>query len=154
MLDLASLHRRARRVLPPPVESSEVVVDACDASTLCALLLPLRHRRQGRIVFRLAPDTVRGLGRKPLDYLQDAVRAREGLGRRRTPMRYTAWRQGGGDGGACFYAYSLDGRAALVLLPASAMAIYAWDDRGIATQLHGQAFRREDPQPRMGTRWT
>lgn len=130
MLDLSTLHRRARRVLPECLRTSTVLVgaDAGEAG-LAALLLPLRHVRRGSLWFRLAPETVDRLRREPQACLQDALRAREGLGRHRAPLLYRPWWAMASAPWPWFATASRDGRVRLWLLPVQGLAIYAWDDR-------------------------
>ncbi|MEL1264988.1 hypothetical protein [Pseudoxanthomonas putridarboris] len=132
MLDVATLHRRACRVLPEKIQTCGVLAGAMDEPRLAVLLLPLARRRQGGIAYRLAAATLAALAADPLAYLQDAYRAREGLGRRIAPLLYGAWRQVGHGGMACFHTVSRDGRASLALLPARKRAVYAWNDHGLA----------------------
>lgn len=131
MLDPDTLHRRARRVLPDKIETREVVIDAVDENRLAALLLPLRHRHRGAILFRLAPATLAALASRSLSFLQDARRAREGLGRRSAPLAYGAWTRVSDGNAACFRTASRDGRASLTLVPVAGLAVYAWDDHRI-----------------------
>jgi hypothetical protein len=131
MLDLATLHRRACRVLPDKIDTDAVLLDAADDRQLAALLLPFSHRRRGCLVFRLSATTLRSLASRAALYLQDACRAREGLGRRTRPLTYAAWTQEGPGPASRFRTYSVDGRADLCLLPAAASAVYVWDDRGL-----------------------
>lgn len=134
MLDLDFLHRRACRVLPDKIDTDAVLLDGADDTQLAALLLPLSHRRQGCLVFRLSATTLRPLASRAVLYLQDACRAREGLGRRTRPLTYGAWRQEDAGPASRFRTYSVDGRAGLCLLPVAAAAIYVWDDRGLARE--------------------
>lgn len=131
MLDVDSLHRRACRVLPDKIGTDAVLLDGADDRRLAALLLPLSHRRQGSLVFRLSSTTLRSLASRAAQYLQDACRAREGLGRRARPLTYAAWKQEGTGPASRFRTCSMDGRAGLCLLPAAASVVYVWDDRGL-----------------------
>lgn len=131
MLDVATVHRRARRVLPAQVHTRGVVLYACDAPTLCALLMPLAHRRSGRIVFRLEDDTLHALASRPMALLHAATQAREGLHPRVAPFEYAPWCAMQHDGAACFLTARRDGRATLALWPAQQQAVYAWNDRGV-----------------------
>ena len=54
MIDPATLHRRARRVLPEKIGTDAVIVEAMDDATLTMLLAPLAHRRRGCLLFRLS----------------------------------------------------------------------------------------------------
>jgi len=131
MLDLATLHRRACRVLPDKIETDAVLLDDTDDRQLAALLLPLSHRQRGCLVFRLSSWTLRALTSRAALHLQDACQAREGLGRRTRPLTYAAWTQEGTGPALRFHTYSEDGHAGLCLLPAAASAVYVWDDRGL-----------------------
>lgn len=131
MIDPATLHRRARRVLPEKIGTDAVIVEAMDDATLTMLLAPLAHRRRGCLLFRLSSQTIAALVARAAGYLQDARQAREGLGRWTRPLTYTAWRSQGQGASQRFDARSDDGRAALCLLPAAACAVYVWDDRGL-----------------------
>ena len=131
MIDPDTLHRRARRVLPAQIQTEAVVVDTMDDSCLAAWLLPLSHRRHGCLVFRLAAPTIASLASRAMPYLQDARRAREGLGRLMRPMVYRPWSRHGAGPSQRFATCSEDGRASLCLLPAAGAALYAWNDRGL-----------------------
>ena len=131
MIDPATLHRRARRVLPEKIGTDAVIVEAMDDATLTMLLAPLAHRRRGCLLFRLSSQTIAALVARAAGYLQDARQAREGLGRWTRPLTYTAWRSQGQGASQLFDTRSDDGRAALCLLPAAACAVYVWDDRGL-----------------------
>lgn len=129
MLDLATLHRRACRVLPPQIDTCRIVLDVAGEAGLMALLLPLGHRHRGTILFELSSSTRQALGTCPLVLLQNACVAREGLARHGAPLAYEAWRplpQGSSNG---FITRSRDGRVRLQLDPAQGLALYAWDDR-------------------------
>ena len=93
MIDPATLHRRARRVLPEKIGTDAVIVEAMDDATLTMLLAPLAHRRRGCLLFRLSSQTIAALVARAAGYLQDARQAREGLGRWTRPLTYTAWRR-------------------------------------------------------------
>ncbi|WAC64527.1 hypothetical protein OVA13_07160 [Pseudoxanthomonas sp. SL93] len=132
MLDVATLHRRARRVLPDKIQTRGVVIDAVDEKRLAALLLPLGRCRRGAILFELSSATLSALATRSLAFLQDALTAREGLARQAAPLAYHAWQavsQGAFEG---FRTTSRDGRASLWLAPCAGLAMYAWDDRGLA----------------------
>ena len=131
MIDLNTLHRRARRVLPAQIQTDAVVVDTMDESCLAAWLLPLSHQRRGCLVFRLAAPTIASLASRAMPYLQEARRAREGLGRLMRPMVYRPWSRHGAGPSQRFATCSEDGRASLCLLPAAGAALYAWNDRGL-----------------------
>ena len=131
MIDPATLHRRARRVLPEKIGTDAVIVEAMDDATLTMLLAPLAHRRRGCLLFRLSSQTIAALVARAAGYLQDARQAREGLGRWTRPLTYTEWRSQGLGASQRFDTRSDDGRAALCLLPAAACAMYVWDDRGL-----------------------
>lgn len=136
MLDLATLHRRARRVLPLQIDTCRVVLDVAGEAGLTALLLPLRHRHRGTIAFELSSSTRQALDACPLVFLQDACVAREGLARHGAPLAYEAWQplpQGSSNG---FITRSRDGRVRLQLDPARGLALYAWDDHRGVTFIH------------------
>ncbi|WP_454259592.1 hypothetical protein [Pseudoxanthomonas mexicana] len=62
MIDPATLHRRARRVLPEKIGTDAVIVEAMDDATLTMLLAPLAHRRRGCLLFRrLSSQTIAAL---------------------------------------------------------------------------------------------
>jgi len=136
MLDLATLHRRARRVLPLQIDTCRVVLDAAGEAGLAALLLPLRHRHCGSIVFELSRDTVSVLRARSLAFLQDARTAREGLGRRSAPLAYDAWRPMAAHPASGFITTSRDRHACLRLDLRGGLAIYAWDDAASIAPLH------------------
>ena len=136
MLDLATLHRRACRVLPPRIDTCRVVLDVAGEAGLTALLLPLRHRHRGTIAFELSSSTRQALDACPLVFLQDACVAREGLARHGAPLAYEPWRplpQGSSNG---FITRSRDGRVRLQLDPARGLALYAWEDHRGVTFIH------------------
>ncbi|MDR7069040.1 hypothetical protein J2X02_001891 [Pseudoxanthomonas japonensis] len=128
MLDLATVHRRARRVLPARIDTSRVVLATAGPARLAALLLPLGHRHRGTVLFELSPSTRQALDARALMFLQDACVAREGLGRHGLPLAYEAWRPMHSGEAVGFITRSRDGRACLQLDPAQGLALYAWDD--------------------------
>jgi hypothetical protein len=134
MLDAATLHRRARRVLPDKIQTCGIVTDAVDPARLASLLLPLGHRRRGAILFELSSVTRSVLAARSLAFLQDALTAREGLARRAAPLAYHAWQAVSQGAFVGFRTTSRDGRASLWLAPCAGLAVYAWDDRGWATR--------------------
>lgn len=129
MLDLPALHRRARRVLPECLHTCGLVLHEATPARIASLLLPLRHVRRGSLRFRLAPESLAALATAPLAYLRDAVEAREGLGCRRGRLAYGPWQMHGTAGARRFVSRSRDGRAALCVIPARRLAVYAWNDR-------------------------
>lgn len=136
MLDLATVHRRARRVLPLQIETRRVVLDAAGEEALASLLLPMGHRQRGSIVFELSDDTLCALKARSLTFLQDARTAREGLGRRSVPMAYDAWQPVVAYPARGFVTTSHDRHACLRLDLRGGLAIYAWDDAASITPLH------------------
>ena len=69
MIDPATLHRRARRVLPEKIGTDAVIVEAMDDATLTMLLFPLAHRRRGCLLFRLSSQTIAALVARTAGYL-------------------------------------------------------------------------------------
>ncbi|MBD9477991.1 hypothetical protein [Pseudoxanthomonas sp. PXM02] len=136
MLDLATLHRRARRVLPAQIDTRRVVLDAAGEAGLAALLLPLRHRHRGSIVFELSRGTLSALREGSLRFLQEARTAREGLGRRSAPLVYDAWQPVAARPATGFITTSRDRHACLRLDTRGGLAIYAWDDAASLTPIH------------------
>lgn len=128
MLDLATLHRRARRVLPLQIDTCRVVLDAAGEAGLAGLLLPLRHRHRGSLMFELSRGTLAALRERSLIFLQDARTAREGLGRRHAPLSYDAWEPVAACPTTGFITTSRDRHASLRLDIRCGLAIYAWDD--------------------------
>lgn len=144
MLDHPTLHRRAAKVLPKAIRTSGVVADD-DPRELAKLLFPLRRRSSGAVVFRLAADAAAAMADDPLAFLKDAVRAREGLSRRRAPFAYREWRkarypaawtppwlphekQVAGAAAEAYFTAKTDGRALLVVVPVQRVAFYVWQD--------------------------
>lgn len=136
MLDLATLHRRARRVLPLQIDTCRVVLGAAGEAGLATLLLPLGHRRHGSIAFELSGHTLSALRERSLEFLQEARTAREGLGRRSEPLRYDAWEPVGACPVNRFVTTSRDRRACLRLDTNGGLAIYAWDDTASNAATH------------------
>ncbi len=136
MLDLATLHRRACRVLPLQIGTCRVVLDAAGEEALASLLLPMGHRHRGDIVFELSGDTLSALRARSLGFLQDARTAREGLGRRRAPVVYDAWQPVAACRATGFITTSRDRHACLRLDMRGGLAIYAWDDAASITPPH------------------
>ena len=136
MLDLATVHRRACRVLPLQIGTCRVLLDAAGEAGLATLLLPLRHRHRGSIVFELSGDTRSALREQSLEFLQDARMAREGFGRRSAPLHYDAWAPVAGCPANGFITTSRDRRACLRLDAYCGLAIYAWDDAASITPTH------------------
>ena len=56
MLDLATLHRRACRVLPPQIDTCRIVLDVAGEAGLMALLLPLELGLTDLPEFRATPE--------------------------------------------------------------------------------------------------
>ncbi|KAF1717348.1 hypothetical protein [Pseudoxanthomonas wuyuanensis] len=131
MLDPQILHQRASRVLPIRLQTTALMSDADGAERPDAMRLLIRRCRSGAIRFRLATETLAGLAQAPLDYLKQATTAREGLGRRRPPLRYGPWQTVAAPHGMGFVTCSVDGRATLWLIPGQQLAVYGWNDRGL-----------------------
>jgi hypothetical protein len=136
MLDLATVHRRARRVLPLQIGTCRVLLDAAGEAGLATLLLPLWHRHRGSIVFELSGDTRSALREQSLEFLQDARMAREGLGRRSAPLRYDAWEPVAACPASGFITTSRDRHACLRLDLRCGLAIYTWDDAASVIATH------------------
>lgn len=145
MINAQTLHRRAVRVLPEVIQTSGVLLEETEQSAISALLFPLRRRSSGAVLFRIAPETLFGMGDQPLLYLKEATRAREGLGRQRMPFAYREWRRTRIPGHwlpaaaqrllpptservpACFTTKT-DGKALVVVVPQAGLAAYLWND--------------------------
>jgi len=144
MLDHFTLHRRATKVLPPAIRTSGVVADD-DSYALAKLLYPLRRRSSGVLVYRLAEEAALAMADDPLAYLKDAVQAREGLSRRRTPFAYRGWRKVVLPSGwtatwlpgaahmlsratEAYFTAKTDGKALLVVIPTLRLTFYVWCD--------------------------
>ncbi|WP_368562070.1 hypothetical protein [Pseudoxanthomonas sp. UTMC 1351] len=144
MLDLFTLHRRAIKVLPPAIQTSEVVAED-DPRSLSKLLFPLRRRSSGAVVYRLTEEAVSAMANDPLVYLKDAVQAREGLSRRCAPFAYRDWRKAWLPAGwasawmpkvaapipgavEAYFTAKTDGKALLVVVPTQRLAFYIWCD--------------------------
>ena len=153
MVNVQTLHRRAARVLPEVIKTSGVLLEDAGQNELAAMLFPLRRKSSGAVLFRISAETIRAMGDQPLSYLKEAMRAREGLGRRCAPFAYKKWRSAriparwmstisldrveeapdSGDGSLqVFFTVKTDGRALLVLLPGARLLAYVWCD-----QMHG-----------------
>lgn len=144
MLDHYTLHRRAAKVLPPAIRTSAVVADD-DPDVLAKLLFPLRRKSSGTLVYRLTEEAALAMADDPLAYLKDAVRAREGLSRRRAPFAYRDWRRvllpsGWATIGLpnaitrsprameAYFTAKTDDKALLVVIPAQRLPFYVWCD--------------------------
>ena len=116
-----------------------------DPYVLAKLLFPLRRKSSGALVYRLTEESVSAMEADPLVYLKNAVRAREGLSRRRAPFAYRDWRRvalppaltatwlpkGAGRLSRSMEAYftsKTDGKALLVVIPSQRIAFYVWCD--------------------------
>ncbi|HVK50845.1 MAG TPA: hypothetical protein VM469_03795 [Pseudoxanthomonas sp.] len=128
MLDQATLHRRASRVLPANLRTRGVVIEAESMADLAELLLPLRHRPRGSLCFRLDEATAQRLREDPEASLREAPIARAGLARHARPMSYGQWTPVASTPQPIYAARSQDQHACLWLLPMAALLIYAWDD--------------------------
>ena len=134
MVNVQTLHRRAARVLPEVIKTSGVLLGDTAEHELTALLFPLRRKSSGALMFRLSAETIEAMGDQPLVYLKEAMRARDGIGRRTMPFVYKEWREARiedlsrGEGLRFFFAVKTDGKALLILVPAERVAIYLWRD--------------------------
>lgn len=143
MLDLSTLHRRATKVLPEVIQTSGVVPASEEPGALAALLFPLRRKSSGSLRFRLSAMVIEAMAADPLAYLEQALRARQGLGRLQTPFAYRPWRKASiprlapsnarADStrtGSCavYFTTKSDGRALLLVVPEMRLAIYLWND--------------------------
>ena len=147
MLDLATLHRRASKVLPEVIQTSGVVQAAHDPRALAALLFPLRRKSNGSLRFQLSATTLQAMATDPLVYLEQATQARQGLGRRQAPFTYRHWRKALVPGmaisparnekegtGYCvvYFTSKSAGKALLLVIPDLRLAIYLWNDHDAA----------------------
>ena len=149
MIGLHTLHRRAARVLPAALQTSEVLLPPLSQRELVALALPLRHRHSGAIGFRLSPATALAMRESSRAWFGMATRAREGIGRRAEALVYRPWRSlrlvlpesampQAGDAPSdmrqdepveVHVTHSVDGRARLLVIPSLRLAMYSWRDR-------------------------
>lgn len=143
MLDLSTLHRRAVKVLPEVLQTSGVVPASEEPCALAALLFPLRRKSSGSLRFRLSATVIEAMSADPLAYLEQALRARQGLGRRQAPFLYRRWRKASIPGtaiadarnnparpesGAVYFTSKSDGKALLLVVPDLRIALYLWND--------------------------
>jgi hypothetical protein len=142
MLDLSTLHRRACKVLPEVLQTSGVVQESEEPSALAALLFPLRRKSSGSLRFRLSAAVIEAMAAQPLAYLDQALRARQGLGRRQAPFLYRRWRKASipdmniadarksarPESGVVYFTSKSDGKALLLVVPDLRMALYIWND--------------------------
>lgn len=149
MVNVQTLHRRAARVLPEVIGTSGVLLENAEQNQLAAMLFPLRRKSTGAVLFRISTETTMAMGGRPLAYLKEAMRAREGLGRRCAPFAYREWRSAripahwvstmapdaveeasdSSDGSLqVFFTVKTDGKALLVLLPGARLVAYVWRD--------------------------
>ena len=142
MLDLSTLHRRATKVLPEVIQTSGVVPASEEPGALAALLFPLRRKSSGSLRFRLSATAIDAMAPDPLAYLEQALRARQGLGRRQAPFLYRRWRKASipvmniadarmpprPESGAVYFTSKSDGKALLLVVPDLRMALYLWND--------------------------
>ena len=149
MVNVQTLHRRAARVLPEVIKTSGVLLEEAGQSELAAMLFPLRRKSTGGVLFRISAETIRAMGDQPLAYLKEAMRAREGLGRRHTPFTYREWRRVWmperwvskisrkpveesshltGRSVQAYFTTKTDGKALLVVIPDICTAAYVWRD--------------------------
>lgn len=138
MVNVQTLHRLATRVLPEVVQTSGVSAAPEDPHALAALLFPLRRKSSGCLRFLLSPPVIEAMASDPLVFLEHALRARQGLGRRQAPFRYRPWRRAfipymasGASGepvGEVYFTCKEDGKALLLVAPGMRMAFYLWND--------------------------
>ena len=145
MVNVQTLHRRAARVLPEVIKTSGVLLEDAGQNELAAMLFPLRRKSTGAVLFRISAETIDAMGDRPLAYLKEAMRAREGLGRRREPFVYREWRVAIIPEGwvsrifqlrSCsstqsvevFFTTKTDGKAWVVVAPNRRLAAYRWCD--------------------------
>ncbi len=149
MLNVQTLHRRAARVLPEVIKTSGVLLEDAGQNELAAMLFPLRRKSTGAVLFRISAEMIDAMGNQPLTYLKEAMRAREGLGRRCAPFAYKEWRAArlpaqwvsaispnraeqapdSRDGWLqLFFTTKTDGKALLVVLPSVRLLAYVWRD--------------------------
>jgi hypothetical protein len=145
MVNVQTLHRRAARVLPEVIKTSGVLLEDAGQNELAAMLFPLRRKSTGAVLFRISMETVHAMGERPLAYLKEAMRAREGLGRRREPFVYNEWRVARVPEGwismilqprsrfptqfiDVFFTTKTDGKAWVVVVPDKWLAAYLWCD--------------------------
>ncbi len=128
MLDVETVHRRASRILPEVVKTSGVRIRDASERGLAALLMPLRRKPSGVVVFTLSEATMRDLREDALGFLRAATRARAALGRFAEPFDYRPWRALELEAGTAYFTAKRDGRAWIVLLPAERLAVYGWRD--------------------------
>jgi hypothetical protein len=149
MVNVQTLHRRAARVLPEVIKTSGVLLEAAGENELAAMLFPLRRKSSGAVLFRISTEMAEAMGNEPLVYLKEATRAREGLGRRRSPFMYREWRRAWiparwiptisrnpaeeashliGGSVQAYFTTKTDGKALLVVIPDNRIAAYVWRD--------------------------
>jgi hypothetical protein len=133
MLDQATLHRRACRVLPANLGTRGLLTQAQSTAELAGLLLPLWHRPRGSLGFRLDEATTRRWLEDPQSNLREPPVARAGLARHARPLAYEAWTPVASMPQPIYVARTRDQHACLWLLPMAALVIYAWDDGPCAT---------------------
>ncbi|MET0289041.1 MAG: hypothetical protein ABW178_05390 [Pseudoxanthomonas sp.] len=118
------LHARARRVLPAAVRTVSAEVHA-SCTSLTALLLPLRRRSDGAVLFHLQRDTCQALRHDPSAVLSQAEMPPRGI----VQEIYRPWRSVLAPPlGLVHFTSRKDGRAWLVLVPDDATALYVWRD--------------------------
>jgi hypothetical protein len=129
VLDTQTLHRRASRVLPRQLHTSALMSESDIGERLAEVRFLLRRCPVGAVRFRLAPETVAALAEAPMDYLKEAITAREGLGRRQRPLRYAPWKAIAAWQGQGFVTCTADGCARLWVIVGQQLAVYEWNDR-------------------------
>ena len=145
MVNVQTLHRRAARVLPEVIKTSGVLLEDAGQNELAAMLFPLRRKSTGAVLFRISSETIQAMGDQPLAYLKQAMRAREGIGRRRQPFAYRKWRMARIPAYWITASYSCpnspawkqldvyfttktDGKALLLAVPEENLVAYLWRD--------------------------
>lgn len=130
MLDVATVHKRARRVLPEVLATSGVLLEDRSPGGLAALLFPLRRKSSGSVAFRLSIDTAAALQADPWNFLASAIEARETLGRHGSRPTYRPWRavRTTNADAVAYFTSTIDGRASLAVIPSERLAIYLWRD--------------------------
>jgi hypothetical protein len=127
-LNAQAVHRRARRALPEVLATSGVALADASPAGLAALLFPFRRPSSGAVAFRLCEASARALEADPHAFLDQALVARQGLGRFGEPARYREWREVALPGASVHFTARHDGRAVIVVAPAERMVVYLWRD--------------------------
>jgi hypothetical protein len=128
MLTAQAIHKRACRVLPQVFSTCGIALNDDSEAGLAALLFPLRRPSNGAVAFRLSETNARQLRTDPQGFLQDALVAREGLGRFGLPARYRQWRRVMLPCGDVWFTTRVDGCGVIVVVPDEARVVYLWRD--------------------------